>query len=626
MNKLGGRFFLVLLGLSCWDSSGAFTDARLKAEWDGIRNRYHATTVNADGSIEDSRFIAGLADYLWQKRLSMSCREALGEFLSCHLYTSDTPGKITIVRAGQKAGNELTPIDRQSLAGAMRNSTLTSEVIQALVPEAWSGFPWNNESTVEQCVGERAVRELGNDEEIRGLLAVWTTKGDFFPLVLKHLCDIKAVAGAEDWSELKNLAVAIALVDDQKYPQKFPHGQVAPSDLPGPAMTPTEKFLDLADARKKGQLAVDISKLDVGECMFLVDHRISRDEMLWARANRPPVDADRIAEFSYRAVKYAHTRVESGRLTWLGVPYTLSNILALGGICVDQAYFAETMCKALGIPSMVFTGTGDAGGHAWVGFLTRGGKWNAEVGRSAGKYLTGKTYSPQGWETDSDHLLTAAGAGIPATARMELVMADLFYDNGDLVRAENATKGALCLAPGDQTVWRRRIAQLENGDPYTMVGELRRAVAGYRMSNDTKATLELAIARAERGSGHTGVAESIERKVIDSNIRERGDLSVEAAAAKIDGLLGEGMDERAIGEYRRFIQKVPEGSRGDFFYKVTRPLAMCLLERGDKGKGLGVVRFAKNHMPMEPGSLLAADVELLEKNLKNAKLKVGAGQ
>jgi hypothetical protein len=58
-------------------------------------------------------------------------------------------------------------------------------------------------------------------------------------------------------------------------------------------------------------------------------------------------------------IKYRTDRASDyAKMTWTGTPYTLQAILAAGGICVDQAYFASEAGKARGIPTLLFTGFG----------------------------------------------------------------------------------------------------------------------------------------------------------------------------------------------------------------------------------------------------------------------------
>ena len=54
--------------------------------------------------------------------------------------------------------------------------------------------------------------------------------------------------------------------------------------------------------------------------------------------------------------------------------WSLPNILQHGGVCADQAYFAVTVGKSIGVPTAYTIGLGGEVGHAWVGFLQARGK------------------------------------------------------------------------------------------------------------------------------------------------------------------------------------------------------------------------------------------------------------
>ena len=77
----------------------------------------------------------------------------------------------------------------------------------------------------------------------------------------------------------------------------------------------------------------------------------------------------------------------------------LPNLVRFGGVCSDQAYFASTVAKAMGVPSAVITGTGPDVGHAWIGYLEVRGReaaWNLESGRyDAYKNVRGVAADPQ---------------------------------------------------------------------------------------------------------------------------------------------------------------------------------------------------------------------------------------
>jgi hypothetical protein len=64
-------------------------------------------------------------------------------------------------------------------------------------------------------------------------------------------------------------------------------------------------------------------------------------------------------------------------MTWSGRPYTLQAIKAQGGSASTRPISRREAGKARGIPTLLFTGSGQDGRHAWFGYLDPGRKWQA---------------------------------------------------------------------------------------------------------------------------------------------------------------------------------------------------------------------------------------------------------
>jgi hypothetical protein len=78
---------------------------------------------------------------------------------------------------------------------------------------------------------------------------------------------------------------------------------------------------------------------------------------------------------------------------------TLENVLKVGGVCIDRAWFSAEIGKAIGVPTVIDHGHSADAGHAWVGFLQMHGKsadWNFDSGRFGVYMLTrGGVRDPQ---------------------------------------------------------------------------------------------------------------------------------------------------------------------------------------------------------------------------------------
>src|SRR5690606_10096663 len=121
-------------------------------------------------------------------------------------------------------------------------------------------------------------------------------------------------------------------------PPFWPHGQVAPQALPRRLSPPLAAFKWWIHKDQLGRTHHPLSRLGAGELKFVIDAAASFAELEWAqhRINQPLVQLPAV----YRMVTYRQERVAANQAVWGAPAYTLPAILAAGGICADQAYFA----------------------------------------------------------------------------------------------------------------------------------------------------------------------------------------------------------------------------------------------------------------------------------------------
>lgn len=131
--------------------------------------------------------------------------------------------------------------------------------------------------------------------------------------------------------------------------------------------------------------------------VYVVDTTASIDEMQWALEEYA---GDTNVGSRFFDVKYdtAHFRSGSSKqVTRLG--FNLPNIRAYGGVCADQAYFATSVGKAIGVPTAYTVGQSGQMRHAWIGYLQARGKrawWNFDEGRyGAYRAVRGVVLDPQ---------------------------------------------------------------------------------------------------------------------------------------------------------------------------------------------------------------------------------------
>ena len=202
------------------------------------------------------------------------------------------------------------------------------------------------------------------------------------------------------------MAVALALVWDQRLPDGWPHPFVDRQVIPIGDPDPVERFKFLVRSHREGAFLHDPRTLGVHELVFMVDSPLAFSELVACQklSIRKP---EKLASL-YRAVDYDYRRVSRNETYWSQEPYTIATIARHGGICADQAYLVEQTGKALGVPTILFFGQGDHGAHAWVGYLEERGEWHFNVARYAGEhYPVGQAYHPQTRKRISDYELAA---------------------------------------------------------------------------------------------------------------------------------------------------------------------------------------------------------------------------
>ena len=116
--------------------------------------------------------------------------------------------------------------------------------------------------------------------------------------------------------------------------------------------------------------------------IYVVDTTASIQEMTWAlsRYAGDPMVGGRFFDIEYDLDHFR--RGKPKKVTLAG--FNLPNILEYGGVCADQAYYAMSVGKSIGVPTAYAQGRASTVSHAWVGFLQTRGRdawWNFDMGR-----------------------------------------------------------------------------------------------------------------------------------------------------------------------------------------------------------------------------------------------------
>lgn len=209
-------------------------------------------------------------------------------------------------------------------------------------------------------------------------------------------------------TEFPNLAAAIALVWDQ--PPSFQRAEVP---------DPVELFDYFTTNAKK--MVFDPKTTPTELQVFMVDAAAPVSDLRWAMDKH---GGDRRIGHVYFDVPYDTEFFKYNQPLKLDkFPFTLANIRKAGGVCVHQAYYAATVGKAIGVPTVQMGAAGADVGHAWVGFLEPGSpvRWNLDFGcYEEYKKLLGHTGNPQTGEdmTDGEVALLGSLASDKAADRL----------------------------------------------------------------------------------------------------------------------------------------------------------------------------------------------------------------
>jgi hypothetical protein len=188
--------------------------------------------------------------------------------------------------------------------------------------------------------------------------------------------------------KLPNLAVAISLTHDKKIELHLNENKVTSTD----PLALFEYF-----GRNENRMFFGLRNVPVELLVYIVDTTATVPELQWALDRYAGRQMIGTVFFDVAYDYQSFSRGADKKVTAAG--YNLPNLLRYGGVCVDQAYFAEQVGKAIGVPTATAVGSSSEAGHAWVGFLQlvgKQGKWNFDSGRyDAYQHIRGDVRDPQ---------------------------------------------------------------------------------------------------------------------------------------------------------------------------------------------------------------------------------------
>lgn len=442
------------------------------------------------------------------------------------------------------------------------------------------------------------------------------TTHDCLPRVIAILQSLRE-ADTLRFTAYSQLALAIALVYDAPPPPQWPHWQVTPDVLPRRLPSPQEAFKFLVESNQGGRSLHKLETLPASELKFVVDISATFPELAWAQRSVKFPLASLVK--SYEAVRYRTDRIESENYIWPGTRYDLPEIYSEGGICVDQAYFATQAGKARGVPTLLFSGAGRDGRHAWFGYLGTGQKWVLDAGRyEQQRYVTGVTFDPQTWSLMSDHELSFLSEGFRRLppyrqSRQHQVFAELFLLLKQKPAAAAAARKAVNYERRNVDAWEVLVSASDDQPPRAREALLREAARAMQHYPDLNARFIRQLASVLRERGEVSAAEFEERSLVRRGQKEgRSDMGVDHAAT----IMTATAPAEQVRVYRQLLQRYGSDSGIAFYDRVTRPLVTQMIAANRRGEALKVLALTRATLKPEPEGQLDREMEALAAKAK----------
>jgi hypothetical protein len=462
---------------------------------------------------------------------------------------------------------------------------------------------------------------LGNDEFSREFFALLTPV-DYLPAVFQILNELH-FDNAAKFKTYAKLATAIALVYDVPPPPHWPHGQVTQAALARKWPKPLDAFTWWTKQDELGRTFHRLTSLGAEELKFVVDASAPFAELEWSQqvADYPLNSLGK----AYTMVRYDYDRVQRDDLNWRGESYALNDILAAGGICVDQAYFATNVGKARGVPTLLFRGQGVSSRHAWFGFLDAKDKWQFDVGRYAEqRFVTGYTIDPQTWREISDHELRFLADRFltqPAylQSRIHAMFAADFLGRKNAVAAGSAAQKAAKLEPRNFPAWEIMVSAEKalNLDARVVEQTLREAAEALRNYPDLEAGYSARASESLRARGELAAADEERNRITLKNRDNRGDIALRRARDTLVKSFASEPLPTQVGAFEALVAAQGKEAGIAFFDQVILVFVEHLLQLQQPDEALKAVETARKSLLAEGNSQLSRDFDRLVQRIKS---------
>jgi hypothetical protein len=447
---------------------------------------------------------------------------------------------------------------------------------------------------------------------------------DFLPRVFEILAELHARDPAQ-FKTYRSLAIAIAIVYDVPAPPDWPHGQVSSEALPRLFPAPADAFTWWIKQDQRGRTYHRLARLGAAELKFVIDTVVPFNELEWVQgaANLP---LNQLAR-GYTMVRYRTDRLANQQMNWAARTYTLREILATGGICSDQAFFAAQVGKARGVPTLFIHGAGNDGRHAWFGYLDGDQKWQLNAGRyEEQRFVTGHARDSQTWREFSDHdleFLSARFRELPSFQQSHVheVFAAEYLALGNAPAAGVAARKAVNFERRNQNAWELLIsaARTEGRDAKTIENLMREAALAFQQHRDIETQYVSRVAESLRARGERSAADAEVSRNATKNKSGRGDLTVQQGRDIVQRAMATQPLSEQVKAYNSVVDLYGRDAGIGFFDEVVVGFVRHLLQLNQKAEAIKAVDRARRALKIEPKSQLATELERLDRVVKTSK-------
>lgn len=494
-------------------------------------------------------------------------------------------------------------------------------ILRARVPHSRQAR--ESRPSVEQMLGARWTPELTRvvlaDQGFSEAFFELVTPVDYLPGVFQILADLHDGGG---WAEYGQLALAIALVYDVPPPRGWPHGQVTEEALPRRLHDPREVFRFFRGEDGGRRFLHNLTRMGAWDLKFIVDLAAPFEELRWAQ-RAVTVPLGRLGD-TYSEIRYDRGRFERNEFVWRGTSYGLEEIKAVGGICVDQAYYATQAGKARGVPTLYFRGAGLDGRHAWFGYLDGGGRWKLDEGRYAEQqYVIGFAHDPQTWANISDYEVQFLADGFRRLStyresRVHGLFAQAFLTAGLLEDAERAARRAVTVERRNLGGW-ELLLEVNHGQKKSGAereGLLREAAGALRIYTDLYARFLGEAVDSLRKRGETAEADREEEAMARRFRAQRSDLTMQLATNMMERAMEADQVVGRIEVYNRILRLFGRGAGIELFDSIVRPFVGHLMHAGLVDEAKRALEQARRTLNPTMGSQLDTEMRMLGVRLK----------